>query len=104
MPKSRCLSVNDTVEAMKVEVKNKVRLVRSMTLSCVTFCIETVTERPYLRFTRNMFPYAWRLICMDYQALNDGTPDVRNAAFSALAAISKMVGMRPLEKSPEKSG
>lgn len=64
------------------------------------------------------------------QSLNDGTPDVRDAAFSALAAIAKvvisrcsifislvflcanlviltfllfkMVGMRPLEKSLEK--
>ncbi|XP_062107209.1 uncharacterized protein LOC133818376 isoform X2 [Humulus lupulus] len=36
------------------------------------------------------------------QCLNDGTPDVRDAAFSALAAIAKLVGMRPLERSLEK--
>ncbi|MCD7457741.1 Protein MICROTUBULE ORGANIZATION 1 [Datura stramonium] len=35
-------------------------------------------------------------------SLNDGTPDVRDAAFSALAAVAKSVGMRPLEKSLEK--
>ncbi|KAK2999384.1 hypothetical protein RJ639_023164, partial [Escallonia herrerae] len=34
--------------------------------------------------------------------LNDGTPEVRDAAFSALAAVAKLVGMRPLEKSLEK--
>ncbi|KAG5622631.1 hypothetical protein H5410_007849 [Solanum commersonii] len=39
-------------------------------------------------------------ICME--SLNDGTPDVRDAAFSALAAVAKSVGMRPLEKSLEK--
>lgn len=55
---------------MNVEEKNKVRLVRSMTLSCVTFCIGTVTERPYLRFTRNMFPYARRLVSSIMCSLN----------------------------------
>ncbi|KAL4560718.1 hypothetical protein LXL04_032872 [Taraxacum kok-saghyz] len=34
--------------------------------------------------------------------LNDGTPKVRNVTFLVLAAIAKMVGMRPLEKSLEK--
>ncbi|KAL5994649.1 Protein MICROTUBULE ORGANIZATION 1 [Asimina triloba] len=36
------------------------------------------------------------------ECLNDGTPEVRDAAFSALAAIAKLVGMRPLERSLEK--
>ncbi|KAG4919343.1 hypothetical protein JHK82_056780 [Glycine max] len=39
-------------------------------------------------------------ICME--CLNDGTPEVRDAAFSALAGIAKSVGMRPLERSLEK--
>ncbi|KAK9131718.1 hypothetical protein Scep_011246 [Stephania cephalantha] len=34
--------------------------------------------------------------------LNDGTPEVRDASFYALAAIAKSVGMRPLERSLEK--
>ncbi|KAG6790702.1 hypothetical protein POTOM_006867 [Populus tomentosa] len=34
--------------------------------------------------------------------LNDGTPDVRDSAFSVLAAVAKSVGMRPLERSLEK--
>ena len=56
---------------MKVAVKNIVRLVRSLALSCVTFCIdETVTKRPYLRFTRNMFPHAWRLVSSVMCSLN----------------------------------
>ncbi|KAI5572012.1 hypothetical protein BDE02_11G133800 [Populus trichocarpa] len=36
------------------------------------------------------------------ESLNDGTPDVRDSAFSVLAAVAKMVGMRPLERSLEK--
>ncbi|KAJ6844297.1 protein MOR1-like [Iris pallida] len=36
------------------------------------------------------------------ECLNDGTPEVRDASFAALAAIAKMVGMRPLERSLEK--
>ena len=32
-----------------------------------------------------------KLICMNFQSLNDGTPDVRDAAFSALAAIAKVI-------------
>ncbi|KAF7115927.1 hypothetical protein RHSIM_RhsimUnG0043500 [Rhododendron simsii] len=39
-------------------------------------------------------------ICIE--CLNDVTPEVRDASFSALAAIAKLVGMRPLEKSLEK--
>ncbi|KAL6965274.1 Protein MICROTUBULE ORGANIZATION 1, partial [Sarracenia purpurea var. burkii] len=39
-------------------------------------------------------------LCME--CLNDGTPEVRDAAFSALAAVAKLVGIRPLEKSLEK--
>ncbi|KAG0450884.1 hypothetical protein HPP92_026450 [Vanilla planifolia] len=39
-------------------------------------------------------------ICIE--CLNDGTPEVRDASFAALAAIAKMVGMRPLERSLEK--
>ncbi|KAG6794093.1 hypothetical protein POTOM_003328 [Populus tomentosa] len=47
-------------------------------------------------------------ICMEVSAsialtcLNDGTPDVRDSAFSVLAAVAKSVGMRPLERSLEK--
>ncbi|KAJ6841944.1 protein MOR1-like [Iris pallida] len=36
------------------------------------------------------------------ECLNDGTPEVRDASFAALAAIAKVVGMRPLERSLEK--
>ncbi|XP_042026470.1 protein MOR1-like isoform X2 [Salvia splendens] len=95
MHKSGCLSLTDTVEDVKVAVKNKVPLVRSLTLSWVTFCIETSNKAVILKVHKEYVP-----ICME--SLNDGTPDVRDAAFSALAAIAKMVGMRPLEKSLEK--
>ncbi|CAN4084015.1 unnamed protein product [Withania somnifera] len=65
------------------------------TLNWVTFCIETSTKAVILKVHKEYVP-----ICME--SLNDGTPDVRDAAFSALAAVAKSVGMRPLEKSLEK--
>ncbi|GFQ07256.1 protein mor1 [Phtheirospermum japonicum] len=90
MHKSGCLNLN-----VKTAVKNKVPLVRSMTLNWVTFCIDTSNKATILKVHKEYVP-----ICME--SLNDGTPDVRDAAFSALAAVAKMVGMRPLEKSLEK--
>ncbi|KAK3188824.1 hypothetical protein Dsin_028385 [Dipteronia sinensis] len=80
---------------VKTSVKNKVPLVRSLTLNWVTFCIETSNKAVVLKGHKDYVP-----ICME--CLNDGTPDVRDAAFSALAAIAKSVGMRPLERSLEK--
>ncbi|KAL3522236.1 hypothetical protein ACH5RR_015070, partial [Cinchona calisaya] len=86
---------NTVVADVKVSVKNKVPLVRSLTLNWVTFCIETSNKVIILKVHKEYVP-----ICME--SLNDGTPDVRDAAFSALTAIAKSVGMRPLEKSLEK--
>lgn len=93
--KSGCLSLADIVEDVKAAVKNKVPLVRSLTLNWVTFCIETSPRAVVLKLHKEYVP-----ICME--CLNDGTPDVRDAAFSALSAVAKLVGMRPLEKSLEK--
>ncbi|KAL0442796.1 UNVERIFIED_CONTAM: protein MOR1 [Sesamum latifolium] len=98
MHKSGCLSLTDIIEGriyVKTAVKNKVPLVRSLTLNWVTYCIETSNKAAILKVHKEYVP-----ICME--CLNDGTPEVRDAAFSALAAIAKMVGMRPLEKSLEK--
>ncbi|XP_060193009.1 protein MOR1 [Lycium barbarum] len=95
MHKSGCLSLADIVEDVKTATKNKVPLVRSLTLNWVTFCIETSNKAVILKAHKEYVP-----ICME--SLNDGTPDVRDAAFSALAAVAKSVGMRPLEKSLEK--
>ncbi|KAI3466656.1 hypothetical protein Pfo_023319, partial [Paulownia fortunei] len=95
MHKSGCLNFTDIVEDVKTAVKNKVPLVRSLTLNWVTFCIESSNKAAILKVHKEYVP-----ICME--CLNDGTPEVRDAAFSALAAIAKMVGMRPLEKSLEK--
>uniref|UniRef100_A0A5B7AKF7 Protein MOR1 n=1 Tax=Davidia involucrata TaxID=16924 RepID=A0A5B7AKF7_DAVIN len=95
MYKSGCLNLADTVEDVRAAVKNKVPLVRSLTLNWVTFCIETSNKAVVLKVHKEYVP-----ICME--CLNDGTPEVRDAAFSALAAIAKLVGMRPLEKSIEK--
>ncbi|KAK6149887.1 hypothetical protein DH2020_017412 [Rehmannia glutinosa] len=100
MYKSGCLNLTDIVEGriniyVKTAVKNKVPLVRSLTLNWVTFCIETSNKAAILKVHKEYVP-----ICME--CLNDGTPEVRDAAFSVLAAVAKMVGMRPLEKSLEK--
>lgn len=95
MHKAGCLNLADVVEDVKVAVKNKVPLVRSLTLNWVTYCIETSNKAVVLKLHKDYVP-----ICME--SLNDGTPEVRDAAFSALAAIAKLVGMRPLERSLEK--
>ncbi|XP_062114587.1 protein MOR1-like [Humulus lupulus] len=84
-----------SIADIKTAVKNKVPLVRSSTLNWVTFCIETSNKAVILKVHKDYVP-----ILME--CLNDGTPDVRDAAFSALAAIAKLVGMRPLERSLEK--
>ncbi|KAJ9565978.1 hypothetical protein OSB04_001944 [Centaurea solstitialis] len=93
--KSGCITLADIVEDVKGAVKNKVPLVRSLTLNWVTYCIESSTKAILLKVHKDYVP-----ICME--CLNDGTPEVRDAAFSVLAAIAKSVGMRPLEKSLEK--
>ncbi|KAK8296374.1 hypothetical protein V6Z11_D05G118200 [Gossypium hirsutum] len=95
MHKSGCLNLADIVEDVKTASKNKVPLVRSLTLNWVTFCIETSNKAVVLKVHKDYVP-----ICME--CLNDGTPDVRDAAFSALTAVAKSVGMRPLERSLEK--
>ncbi|CAI0546153.1 unnamed protein product [Linum tenue] len=95
MHKAGCLNLVDIVEEIKTATKNKVPLVRSLTLNWVTFCIETSNKAVVLKAHKDYVP-----ICME--CLNDGTPEVRDSAFAALAAIAKSVGMRPLERSLEK--
>ncbi|KAI4351479.1 hypothetical protein L6164_005845 [Bauhinia variegata] len=95
MYKAGCLSLVDIVEDVKTASKNKVPLVRSSTLTWLTFCIESSSKAVLLKVHKDYVP-----ICME--SLNDGTPEVRDASFSALAAIAKSVGMRPLERSIEK--
>ncbi|CAN1166552.1 Protein MOR1 [Linum perenne] len=95
MHKAGCLNLVDIIEEIKTATKNKVPLVRSLTLNWVTFCLETSNKAVVLKAHKEYVP-----ICME--CLNDGTPDVRDSAFAALAAIAKSVGMRPLERSLEK--
>lgn len=95
MYKSGCLNLADIVDDIKTAVKNKVPLVRSLTLNWVTFCIETSNKAVIQKIHKEYVP-----ICME--CLNDGTPEVRDAAFAALTAVAKSVGMRPLERSLEK--
>ncbi|XVE91320.1 hypothetical protein DITRI_Ditri20bG0144200 [Diplodiscus trichospermus] len=95
MHKAGCLNLVDIVEDVKTGTKNKVPLVRSLTLNWVTFCIETSNRAVILKVHKDYVP-------IFMECLNDGTPDVRDAAFSALTAVAKSVGMRPLERSLEK--
>ncbi|XP_062224549.1 protein MOR1-like [Phragmites australis] len=95
MHKSGCFTLIDVIEDVRVAVKNKVPLIRSLTLNWVTFCIETSNKATVLKLHKDYVP-----ICME--CLNDGTPEVRDASFAALTAIAKMVGMKPLERSLEK--
>ncbi|KAI7734056.1 hypothetical protein M8C21_015036, partial [Ambrosia artemisiifolia] len=106
--KAGCVTLADIVEDVKVAGKNKVPHARSLTLNWITHCIETSNKAVVLKVHKDYVP-----ICME--CLSDGTPEVRDAAFSVLAAIAKVfhpilpigyrpvsVGMRPLEKSLEK--
>ncbi|XP_038695975.1 protein MOR1-like [Tripterygium wilfordii] len=95
MHRAGCLNLVDIVEDIRTAVKNKVPLVRSLTLNWVTSCTETSNKAVVLKAHKDYVS-----ICIE--CLNDGTPEVRDAAFSALAAIAKSVGMRPLERSLEK--
>ncbi|KAG0539891.1 hypothetical protein BDA96_03G361300 [Sorghum bicolor] len=95
MHKSGCFTLIDVIEDVRVAVKNKVPLVRSLTLTWVAICIETSNKATVLKLHKEYVP-----ICME--CLNDGTPEVRDASFSVLTAIAKMVGMKPLERSLEK--
>ncbi|XP_078437424.1 ARM repeat superfamily protein [Wolffia australiana] len=95
MHKAGCFTLADVIEDIKVAVKNKVPLVRSLSLNWVTFCIESSNKAGVLKFYKEYVP-----ICME--CLNDGAPEVRDAAFAALAAIAAVVGMKPLERSLEK--
>ncbi|XXG85325.1 hypothetical protein AAC387_Pa11g0421 [Persea americana] len=95
MHASGCLTLADSIEDVRGAVKNKVPLVRSLTLNWVTFCIETSNKAVVLKLHKDYVP-----LCME--CLNDSTPEVRDAAFSVLAAIAKLVGMKPLERSLEK--
>ncbi|KAG6649509.1 hypothetical protein I3843_07G212500 [Carya illinoinensis] len=95
MHRAGCLNLVDIVEDIKNAVKNKVPLVRSLTLNWVAFCIETSNKAVVLKVHKDY-------VHIFMECLNDGTPEVRDAAFSALAAVAKWVGMRPLERLLEK--
>ncbi|XP_024517263.1 protein MOR1 [Selaginella moellendorffii] len=90
-----CVALADVIEDVRVATKNKVPSVRSSCLNWVTFCIENNTKLTVMKLHKDYVP-----ILME--SLNDGTPEVRDAAFSALAAFAKHLGMKPLERSLEK--
>lgn len=95
MHQGGCLTIVDIVEDVKTSVKNKAPVVRALTLKWVTFCIEMSKKAIILKSYKDYVP-----ICIE--CLSDGTPDVRDASFSTLAAIVKVIGMKNLERSLEK--
>lgn len=95
MHKSGCFALGDVIEEVKVATKNKVPSVRSSCLNWVGFCIESNNKAYIMKVYKEYVPIL-------LESLNDGTPEVRDAAFSGIAALAKLVGMKPLEKSLEK--
>ncbi|KAH0932698.1 LOW QUALITY PROTEIN: hypothetical protein HID58_009815 [Brassica napus] len=93
MYKAGCLNLVDIIEGknVKTAVKNKVPLVRSLTLNWLTFCLETSNKALILKAHKEYVP-----LCME--CLNDGTPD----GCSIFGFGCNSEGMRPLEKSLEK--
>ncbi|KAL3680081.1 hypothetical protein R1sor_023037 [Riccia sorocarpa] len=95
MHKSGCFGLGDVIEEVKVAAKNKVPSVRCSCLQWVTYCIETNNKAAIMKVYKEYVPIL-------QEALTDGTPDVRNAAFDGIIALVKLIGMKPLEKSLEK--
>jgi cytoskeleton-associated protein 5 len=58
--KSGCFTLIDVIEDVRVAVKNKVPLVRSLTLTWVAFCIETSNKATVLKLHKEYVP-----ICME---------------------------------------
>ncbi|KAG0567085.1 hypothetical protein KC19_7G108600 [Ceratodon purpureus] len=95
MHKGGCIALLDVIEDVKLAAKNKVPLVRSSCLTWVATCIETSNKPTVLKLHKEYVP-----ILME--CLNDSSPEVRDAAFLALAAFAKVVGMKVLERPLEK--
>ncbi|KAF6174853.1 hypothetical protein GIB67_026341 [Kingdonia uniflora] len=64
--------------------------------------LELVITYQVIHRLRDLLALYDRSQCGVLWCLNDGTPEVRDVSFSVLAAIAKLVGMRPLERSLEK--
>ncbi|CAI5478770.1 unnamed protein product [Closterium sp. Yama58-4] len=88
---SGCLTLPDALEDITTAVKHKVPQVRSEVLGWVAVCIEA-SKRPQVMAVHK------ELIPMLVESLQDGTVDVREAGFNALANVAKCVGMKPLER------
>ncbi|GKC32962.1 protein MOR1 isoform X1 [Tanacetum coccineum] len=80
---------------VKTAVKSEDPHVCSRTLNWLVYCIESSSKAVILNVRKD-----YDQICLE--CLNDGTAEVRDAAFSVLAAIKKSVGIglldMPLEK------
>ncbi|CAI5931170.1 unnamed protein product [Closterium sp. NIES-64] len=88
---SGCLALTDALEDITTAAKHKVPQVRSEVLGWVAVCIEA-SKRPQVMAVHK------ELIPMLVESLQDGTVDVREAGFNALANVAKCVGMKPLER------
>ncbi|KAK4347121.1 hypothetical protein RND71_033460 [Anisodus tanguticus] len=104
MHKSGCLNLADIVEGRFIALLIPKHLTPFFKQTFLATSIQPVTINImyYLKVDRASSDYTIIEWPRMFLSLNDGTPDVRDAAFSALAAVAKSVGMRPLEKSLEK--
>ncbi|GJX83969.1 protein MOR1, partial [Tanacetum coccineum] len=80
---------------VRAAVKSEETHVRSRTLNWVMYCITSSNKAVILNVHKR---YIWTCL----ECLNDGTADIRDAAFSVLVAIGKSVGMGILNMSLEK--
>ncbi|GJY14629.1 protein MOR1 isoform X1 [Tanacetum coccineum] len=93
--KAECVTLANIITDVKAAVKSEYPHVCSRTLNWVMYCIDSSNKAAILKVHKD-----YVRICLE--RLNDGTAEVRDAAFSVLVAIEKSVGMgllnMPLEK------
>jgi cytoskeleton-associated protein 5 len=75
--------VSRILAEVKVATKNKVPLVRASCLTWVANSIESSNKATVLKLHKDYVP-------ISMECLNDGSPEVRDAAFLVLAAIAKV--------------
>jgi hypothetical protein len=93
--KAGCVTLADILKDVKAAVKSEDPHVCSRTLNWVMYCIASSNKAVILKVHKDYVQ-----ICLE--CLNDGTAQVRDAAFSVLVAIAKSVGMELLNMSSEK--
>ncbi|GAQ86856.1 Armadillo repeat superfamily protein [Klebsormidium nitens] len=87
-----CLDMVEIQAEVEAALKHKVPSVKSETLAWITFCIDQSPKPVVIALHKA------DMTTKVANSLVDGTVEVREAAFLALAAIAKKLGMGPLNK------